>query len=117
MRVLLMLVLSCFVTACVTEDPTALDTDVFLRFASPDPVAVTMDRFEAIVRSQGLTVFARIDHAANAQAAGLALEANQVLIFGNPKAGTQLINVDADIGLDLPMRVLVRADGDGSVLL
>ncbi|MEM6683923.1 MAG: DUF302 domain-containing protein, partial [Pseudomonadota bacterium] len=47
----------------------------------------------------------------------LALEANQVLIFGNPKAGTQLINVDADIGLDLPMRVLVRADGDGSVLL
>lgn len=103
--------------ACSAPDPTAMDTDTLLRFESSDSVEQTMDRFEAAVRAQGLSVFARIDHAANASKAGLTLAPNQVLIFGNPNAGSQLMNVDADIGLDLPMRALVRAQDSGSILL
>lgn len=105
------------VAACSAPDPTAMDTDTLLRFESADRVDVTMDRFEAAVRAQGLSVFVRIDHAANAQAAGLTLAPNQVLIFGNPKAGTQLMNVDPDIGLDLPMRALVRQGEDGGSIV
>ncbi|MEO0411184.1 MAG: DUF302 domain-containing protein [Pseudomonadota bacterium] len=103
--------------ACTAEDPTRMDTDVLMTFDSSAPVAETMDRFEALVRAQGLTVFARIDHAANAASAGLELPANQVLIFGNPKAGTQLMQANPDVGLDLPLRALVREKGDGSVLI
>jgi len=117
MRLALSALCLLILSACGAEDPTRFDTDVYLRFYSPDSVAETMDRFETIVRSQGLTVFARIDHADNAQKAGLSLAPNQVLIFGNPKAGTQLMNVDPNIGLDLPMRAVVRADGEGSTIL
>lgn len=104
-------------SACSAPDPTSMDTATIMRFESSKSVQETMDRFEAAVRAQGLTVFARIDHAANAQKAGLKLAPNQVLIFGNPKAGSQLMNADADIGLDLPMRALVRATEGGSVVV
>lgn len=106
-----------FLSSCSAEDPTAMDTDTLLRFQSAASVAETMDAFEAAVRAQGLTVFARIDHAANAQDAGLDLAPNQVLIFGNPKAGSQLMAADADIGLDLPLRALVRDADGGSIVL
>ncbi|MEM1020281.1 MAG: DUF302 domain-containing protein [Pseudomonadota bacterium] len=115
MRFVVLFLLS--LTAC-TPDQTSMDTDVWMKFESADPVEQTMDRLEEAIRSQGLTVFTRIDHAANAASAGLELAPNQVLIFGNPKAGTQLMNVDPDVGLDLPMRALVRAgESGGSVIV
>ncbi len=76
------------------------------------PVADTLDAFEALVRERGLTVFARIDHAAGAADVALDLPANQVLIFGNPRLGTPLIQASPSIGLDMPIKVSAWRDGD-----
>jgi uncharacterized protein (DUF302 family) len=73
----------------------------------------TMNRFEAEVRSRGMTVFAHIDHAAGAAAAGLALRPTDLLIFGNAKAGTPLMQSVQAIGIDLPLKALVWQDGSG----
>jgi uncharacterized protein (DUF302 family) len=62
-------------------------------------------------------VFAHIDHAAAARTVGLPLRPTQVLIFGNPKAGTPLMQSQQTIGLDLSLRVLVWLDGEGKVWL
>jgi uncharacterized protein (DUF302 family) len=77
----------------------------------------TMDRFDADVRAKGLTVFARIDHAAGAKAAGLALRPTEVLIFGNAKGGTPLMQALQTTGIDLPLKALVWEDPGGKVWL
>jgi uncharacterized protein (DUF302 family) len=77
----------------------------------------TMNRFEAEVRSRGMTVFAHIDHAAGAAAAGLSLRPTEVLIFGNAKAGTPLMEAAQTIGIDLPLKVLVWRDENGATWL
>jgi uncharacterized protein (DUF302 family) len=80
---------------------------------SPHDHAETMRRLIAAVEARGLTVFARIDHAAAAREAGLELADEQVLVFGNPKAGTALMQDDPRVGIELPLRILVWADADG----
>jgi uncharacterized protein (DUF302 family) len=77
----------------------------------------TMNRFEAEVRANGLTVFAHIDHAAGATAAGLALRPTELLIFGNARAGTPLMQANQMIGIDLPLKVLVWQDAAGDTWL
>jgi uncharacterized protein (DUF302 family) len=77
----------------------------------------TMDRLEAEVRSKGMTVFARIDHAAGATGAGLSLRPTEVLIFGNAKAGTPLMQSIQTIGVDLPLKALVWQDASGTTWL
>ncbi len=77
----------------------------------------TMDRFEAEVRSRGMTVFAHIDHAAGAAAAGLTLRPTDLLIFGNAKAGTPLMQSAQTIGIDLPLKALVWQDEAGATWL
>jgi uncharacterized protein (DUF302 family) len=73
----------------------------------------TMDRLEAQAKARGLNVFARIDHAAGASAAGLTLRPTEVLIFGNATGGTPLMQAAQAIGLDLPMKALVWQDEAG----
>ena len=77
----------------------------------------TMDRLEAEVTAKGMTVFARIDHAAGAIAAGLLLRPTEVLIFGNAKGGTPLMQSNQEIGLDLPLKALVWQDISGKTWL
>jgi uncharacterized protein (DUF302 family) len=77
----------------------------------------TMDRLEAAVKAKGLTVFARIDHAAGAAAVGLSLRPTEVLIFGNAKGGTPLMEATQSIGIDLPLKALVWQDGSGNTWL
>jgi len=77
----------------------------------------TMDRLEAEIKAKGLTVFARIDHAAGAAQAGLSLRPTEVLIFGNAKAGTPLMQSNQTIGIDLPLKALVWQDAHGKVWL
>lgn len=77
----------------------------------------TMDRLEAAVTAKGLTVFARIDHAAGAAAAGLALLPTELLIFGNARGGTPLMQEMQTIGIDLPLKALVWQDAAGSTWL
>jgi uncharacterized protein (DUF302 family) len=77
----------------------------------------TMNRLEAAVQAKGMTVFARVDHAAGATAAGLSLRPTEVLIFGNAKGGTPLMNSVQTIGLDLPLKALVWQDASGDTWL
>jgi uncharacterized protein (DUF302 family) len=77
----------------------------------------TMNRFEAEVRAKGMTVFAHIDHAAGAAAAGLPLRPTDLLIFGNAKAGTPLMQSVQTIGIDLPLKALVWQDEAGATWL
>ena len=77
----------------------------------------TMNRFEAEVRAKGMTVFAHIDHAAGAKAVGLSLRPTALLIFGNAKAGTPLMQSMQTIGIDLPLKALVWQDASGSTWL
>ena len=77
----------------------------------------TMDRLEMDVKAKGLTVFARVDHAAGADAIGLKLRPTELLIFGNAKGGTPLMEADQRIGIDLPLKALVYQDEAGKVRL
>jgi uncharacterized protein (DUF302 family) len=77
----------------------------------------TMDRLEAGVKAKGMTVFARIDHAAGASEAGLPLPPTEVLIFGNARGGTPLMQSIQTIGIDLPLKALVWRDTSGTTWL
>ena len=76
-----------------------------------------MDRLAAEVTAKGMSVFARIDHAAGATSAGLPLRPTEVLIFGNAKGGTPLMQAKQTIGLDLPLKILVWQDEAGETYL
>jgi uncharacterized protein (DUF302 family) len=73
----------------------------------------TMQRLEAEVKAKGLSVFAHVDHAAGAAAVGLSLRPTDLLIFGNAKGGTPLMQAVQSIGIDLPLKALVWQDADG----
>src|ERR1700728_4238760 len=77
----------------------------------------TIDRLEAEVKAKGMTVFAHIDHAAGAAAAGLPLRPTDLLIFGNAKGGTPLMQSVQTTGIDLPLKILVWQDVAGATWL
>ena len=77
----------------------------------------TMNRLEAAVKAKGMTVFARIDHAAGASAVGMPLNATEVLVFGNARGGTPLMQSVPTIGIDLPLKALVWQDASGETWL
>jgi uncharacterized protein (DUF302 family) len=79
---------------------------------SPRSVAETVTRLTEALAAKGIKLFATIDHAAEARAAGLDLRETQVVIFGNPAAGTPVMEAAPLAALDLPLKVLVWADGD-----
>jgi|SRR5690242_161045 uncharacterized protein (DUF302 family) len=80
-------------------------------------VKETIDRVASIVQSKGLTVFARIDHGDNAAKQGLQLRPTELIIFGNPKAGTVLMQDKQTSGIDLPVKALAWQDEEGKVWL
>jgi len=77
----------------------------------------TIDRFEARLKSEGMRLFARIDHAAGAAEAGLELRPTDVLVFGAAKAGTLLMQASQALAIDLPLKVLVWQDESGATLV
>ena len=77
----------------------------------------TMSRLEAEVKARGMTVFAHIPHDRGAAAVGVPLRPNDLLIFGNPKVGTPLMQSAPTTGIDLPLKVLVWQGADGSTWL
>jgi uncharacterized protein (DUF302 family) len=86
-----------------------------VRVQSPHSVRETMDRLEATAKQRGLTVIARVDHAAAAQKVDLALRPTELLIFGNPRTGTPLMQASQSMGLSLPLKVLVWQDAESKV--
>lgn len=85
--------------------------------ASGVAFAPTLDRLVQAIETAGMTVFARIDHAAGAREVGMAMPPTVVLIYGNPRGGTPIMLAAPLAALDLPLRVLVREAADGRVLV
>jgi uncharacterized protein (DUF302 family) len=77
----------------------------------------TMDRLQAEIRAKGMTVFARIDHAAGAAEVGLTLAPTELIIFGNARGGTPLMQASQTAGIDLPLKALVWQDAAGKTWL
>jgi uncharacterized protein (DUF302 family) len=83
--------------------------------ASPRSVADTVTRLQDVVRGKGLTLFAVIEHDAEATKAGLTMQPAKLLIFGSPKSGTPVMVASPLAALDLPLKALVWQDHDGRV--
>ncbi len=80
-------------------------------------VSETLDRLESVLKSKGVKIFARIDHAAEAEQAGLKLRPTQLLLFGNPRAGTPVMAAAPSAAIDLPLKALAWQDETGKVWL
>jgi len=87
--------------------------------SQPSPYSVTesIDRLATILQSKGITIFARIDQQVEAEKVGLSLRPTQLLLFGNPQAGTPLMVAEPTIALDLPLKVVAWEAADGKVWL
>jgi uncharacterized protein (DUF302 family) len=103
--------LAAAVLAAITVSATAADGLIAVK--SPQPPKATLDKFEAIAKERGLTVFARIDHAAGAAKVGKTLRPTELLIFGNPQGGTPLMECAQSAGIDLPLKALAWEDAQG----
>lgn len=86
-----------------------------MRIASSHSVADTLTRLEGLLKERGVLVFARIDFSGDAGRAGLVMRPEQMIIFGNPRAGTPLMQAEPVAGLDLPLKALVFEDAAGKV--
>ncbi|SRR6266568_4344360 len=95
------------------DEPTRGIVHVLSKYTVPD----TLQRLESVVTSHGLTVFARIDFSGDAVKVGLQMPPTQLLIFGNPKAGTPLMIASPSIAIDLPLKALAWQDATGQVWL
>ena len=91
--------------------------DGLISVPSSHPPKETADRLAAAIAERGMTVMARIDHAGAAEKVGMTLRPTEVLIFGNAKAGTPLMEATQTIGIDLPLKVLVWRDENGATWL
>ena len=91
--------------------------DGLMTIASSFGPTATMNRLEAALKAKGLTIFARVDHAAGAAEVGLPLRPTELLIFGNAKGGTPLMQPDQTVGIDLPLKALVWQDASGKTWL
>ena len=94
-----------------------MDKNGLVTVPSRHSVGETIDRLAGIVQGAGLLVFARIDHAAGARGAGMTLRPTELLIFGNPKGGTPLMQDRQTAGIDLPVKALAWEDEAGKVWL
>ena len=97
--------------------PTAIADTGIQAVQSPHSVSDTLDRFETIAKSKGLKIFARIDHAAGAASIGADLRPTALVIFGNPKGGTPIMQCAQSFAIDLPLKALAWQDADGQVWL
>jgi uncharacterized protein (DUF302 family) len=88
-------------------------------FTLPSAYSVddTISRFEAALQAKGIRLFAKIDHGAGAVEAGLTLRPTFLLIFGNARAGTPLMQLNQQIGIDLPLKALIWQDAEDKVWL
>jgi uncharacterized protein (DUF302 family) len=96
---------------------SAMAADGLTTIPSSFGPAETIDRLVKEIQGRGLTVFARVDHAAGAAEIGLPLRPTTLLVFGNAKGGTPLMQADQTVGIDLPLKALVWEDANGKTWL
>ena len=91
--------------------------DGMIKLQSPHDVATTLDKLTSVLESKGMSVFGRVNHASNAESAGMSLRPTEVLIFGNPKIGTPLMLCSQSVAIDLPQKMLAWEDEAGEIWL
>jgi uncharacterized protein (DUF302 family) len=106
-----------FLTLVLSLPFAAWGADGLIALRSSFSSTETMDRLEENAKRRGLNIFARIDHAAGAATVGKTLRPTELLIFGNPKGGTPLMECVQSTGIDLPLKALVWQDAQGQVWL
>jgi len=94
-----------------------MERSKLVTLASHHDMGETLARLRSALHVKGIGIFAEIDHAAGAADVGMDLRPTTVVIFGNPAAGTPLMQLKQQVGLDLPLRVLVWQDEHGKVWL
>lgn len=107
-------ILSAFVTLIILTGPATAASETLTVKPSPHNVATTVAMLTAAIEGAGATVFATIDHTEGAMGVGLDLRPTTVVIFGNPRLGTRLMQASQSFGLDLPLKVLVWEDDGGT---
>lgn len=107
-----LLLVSLFVMA--TSLPL-MAADGLVHVESAYDVVQTADRLEKVLQDKGMTIFNRIGHSESARAVGVELRATELIIFGNPKAGSPMMNCQQTVGIDLPQKALIWEDADGTV--
>ncbi|HKJ51386.1 MAG TPA: DUF302 domain-containing protein [Gammaproteobacteria bacterium] len=96
---------------------TAQASEGMITLKSAYSVKQTTDRLDSLLRSKGMTVMKRIDHAAGAASVGKQMRPTELLIFGNPKIGTPLMQCNPNVAIDLPQKALIWEDDSGQVWL
>jgi len=96
---------------------TASAGDGLISVKSSHDVKVTADRLENILNQKGMTVFIRINHSAGAQKVGKKLRPTELVVFGNPKVGTPLMQCSQSVAIDLPQKALIWQDDKGQAWL
>jgi|ERR1700716_1271141 uncharacterized protein (DUF302 family) len=103
--------------AVVVFEVSAVPDNGLVTLQSSHDFATTLERLTAALEAKGVRVFARIDHAAGAASVGLALRPTTLVVFGNPAAGTPLMQAAQTVGIDLPLKALVWQDAQGAAHL
>ena len=106
-----------FAALFVSVTPLAIAAEGLVTISSPLDAKNTMNRFEELAKARGLTMSARVDHAAGVVKAGKTLRPTEVLIFGSPQGGTPLLECAQSAGIDLPLKALVWEDVSAKVWL
>ena len=99
------------------SDPAGARQAAFIEHLSAHAFAPTLLKLEQLIGDAGLSIFARIDHAEAARSVGLVMPPTTVLLYGHARGGTPIMLAAPQAALDLPLRVLVREDDDGHVLV
>ncbi len=84
---------------------------------SHQPVDPTVEKLQEILKTKGIKLFAVIDHSGEAEKAGMRMLPTKLVIFGNPKAGTPLMNASPSIAIDLPLKALVWESEGGQTFI
>ncbi len=96
---------------------TANETNGIIKIKSTHSVSETIDKLETVLTKKGMTIFKRVNHTAGANKVDLQLRPTELLIFGNPKVGTPLMQCSQTAALDLPQKALAYKDENGQVWL
>lgn len=98
---------------CLITTANASENGGLQQVKSTHDAKTTMEKLVKIVKAKGFNVFAQVDHTAGAKSVNMDLRPTQLLIFGNPKGGTVLMQCNQNVGIDLPLKFLVTTDKSG----
>jgi len=104
-----------FITIFLFSTVGIADDHGLINIKSFHSVKSTADRLEKALAAKGMTIFARINHAEGAKKVGKILRPTELIIFGNPKVGTPLMQCKQTVAIDLPQKALIWQDRSGQV--